>query len=68
MINLAKRLLSRTLQQTVERVLSKDSIAVGLETGLLTWAKFSTGVEPKTLVPGSIQFAPNGLGLQYQVE
>lgn len=68
MVQLVKKLLIRSVSQSVDRVLRQEGILSGVELGLKTWAKFSTGVEWHEIVPGSVNFGTGREGLVYQVQ
>jgi hypothetical protein len=70
MINLVKKLLSRTLEQTVNRILTRAQVVGAIQSGLGSWAKYSTGTEYRTVLPHSLEFFDSGStsGLRYQVE
>ncbi|MBS1957947.1 MAG: hypothetical protein JST80_00605 [Bdellovibrionales bacterium] len=70
MVGLVKKLLLSTVGKQVTRIINQGQVHDAILTGLLMWAKFSTGQEWKNLIPNSVEFYTDGgeSGLRYQVQ
>lgn len=69
-LNATKKLAVKTLTEAVEKLLARDELQAGIETGLLQYARFNLGDGYSRLEGGSLRFFSEGTtsGLQYAVE
>jgi hypothetical protein len=70
MIALVEKLFLNTLENQASRILIRPGVQEGVQTGLITWAKISTGREWREIIPDSVKFYTQGAesGLRYQVQ
>ncbi len=69
-LNELKKLFMKVLADQVETLLSKENVRDSIQSALLYWAKFYSGINYTAIEPGSIEFYNEGAetGLKFSAE